>query len=98
MFDDPKALTGANWNDIHIWLQWLWIYAPLVFTFALTMLVAHAFIPSLVATGHLPAGANRLRIPMTGFALGVLVAAVVMMVLVINSTLDVEKFYDRFLI
>ena len=98
MFDDPKALTSANWNDIHLWLQWLWIYVPLVFTLALTLLVAHAFIPSLVATGHLPAGANRLRIPMTGFAVGVLVAAVVMMVLVINSTLDVEKFYDRFLI
>ena len=94
MFDDPKALTTANWHDIHIWLQWLWIYAPLV----LTMLVAHAFIPSLVATRHLPATANRLRVPLTGFAVVVLAAAVVMMVLVINSTLDVEKFYDRFFI
>ena len=98
MFDDPKALTGANWNDIHNWLQWLWIYVTLAFTFALTLLVAHAFIPSLVATRHLPAGANRLRLPLSGFALAVLVAAVVMMVLVINSTLDVEKFYGRFLI
>ncbi len=98
MFDDPKALTSANWDDIHIWLQWLWIYVPLIFTFALTMLVAHAFIPSLVATRHLPAGANRLRIPLTGFAVVVLAAAVVMMVFVINSTLDVEKFYDRYLI
>ena len=98
MFDDPKALTSANWNDIHIWLQWLWIYVPLVFTFVLTMLVAHAFIPSLVATGHLPATANRLRVPLTGFAAVVLVAAVIMMVLVINSTLDVGNIYDRFLI
>ena len=98
MFDDPKAVTTANWQDIHIWLQWLWIYVPLVFTFALTMLVVHALIPSLVATRHLPAGANRLRIPLTGFAAIVLVAAVVMMVLVIDSTLDVEKCYDRLLI
>ena len=98
MFDDPKALTGANWQDIHIWLQWLWIYVPLIFTFALTMLVAHAVIPSLVATGHIPAGVNRLRLPLTGFAVVVLVAAVVTMVLVINSTLDVEKIYDRYLI
>ena len=98
MFDDPKALTGANWHDIHIWLQWLWIYVPLVFTFALTMLVAHAFIPSLVATGQLPANANRLRLPLTGFALLVLAAAVVMMVLVIDSTMNVEKFYNRLLI
>ena len=95
MFDDPKALTSANWHDIHMWLQWLWIYVPLVFTFVFTMLIAHAFIPSLVATKHLPANANRLRLPLTGFAAIVLVAAVVMMVLVINSTLDVGKFYDR---
>ena len=98
MFDDPKALTDANWHDIHIWLQWLWIYVPIVFTFALTMLAAHAFIPSLVATGHLPATANRLRLPLTAFALVLLAAAVVMMVLVIDSTLNVERFYDRLLI
>jgi len=98
MFDDPKSLTGANWHDIHIWLQLLWIYVLLVFTFVFTMLVAHAFIPSLVATRHLPAAANRARLPLTAFAAVILGAAVVMMVLVINSTLDVEKFYDRFLI
>jgi len=97
MFDDPKALTGANWHDIHMWLQWLWIYVPLVFTLVLTLLVAHALIPSLVATRHLPATATRLRLPLTGFAVGVFVAAVFMMFLVINSTLDVEKFYDRWL-
>ena len=95
MFDDPKALTSANWHDIHMWLQWLWIYVPLVFTFAFTMLIAHAFIPSLVATKHLPATANRLRLPLPGFAALILMAAVVMIGLVINSTLDMEKFYDR---
>ena len=61
MFDDPKALTGVNWHDLHVWLQWLWIYLPLVVTFALTVLIAHAIIPSLVTTGHLPATASRLR-------------------------------------
>ena len=59
------------------------------------MLIAHEFIPYLVATNHLPATGNRLLLPLTGFAAIVLVAAVVMMVLVINSTLDAGKFYDR---
>lgn len=98
MLDDPKALTSANWNDVHIWLTWLWTYIPLVLTFALTILTAHAIIPSLISTGHLPQSANRLRLPLTGFALLVLVGAVVIMVFAINKTLDVEKFWDRYLI
>ena len=97
MFEDPKALTSFDWNNIHVWLTLFWIYVPLVLTFALTMLTAHALIPSLVITKHLPASANRARLPLTGFALMVLIAAIVMMVLVINETLNVENFYDRYL-
>lgn len=98
MFDDPKALTSANWNDIHVWLTWFWIYLPLVITFAVTMLTAHAVIPSLIATGHLPASTARWRWPLSGFAFLVFVAAVVVLVLGINKTLDVENFWDRYLI
>ena len=98
MFDDPKALTGANWNDIHFFLQWFWIYFPLVVTVALTVLTAHAIIPSLIITGHLPAKANAVRLPLSLFALVVFAAAVVMLVLGINSTLDVANFWDRYLI
>ena len=98
MFDDPKGLTGVNWNDIHVWLQWFWIYLPLLVTFALTVLTAHAIIPSLISTGHLPSTAQRWRPPLTAFALVVLVAAVVLMVLVISSVLSVTKFWDRLLI
>lgn len=98
MLDDPKALTSANWNDVHIWLTWLWTYIPLVLIFAITILTAHAIIPSLISTGHLPQSANRLRLPLTGFALLLLVGAVVIMVFAINKTLDVEKFWDRYLI
>ena len=98
MFEDPKALTSANWHDIHVWLTYFWTYLPLVFTFAVTMLTAHAVIPSLILTGHLPASAARLRMPLSGFALLVLVAAVVMLVLGISQTLTIETFWDRYLI
>ena len=98
MFDDPKALTSANWNDIHVWLVWFWTYLPLVITFGFSMLTAHAVIPSLINTGHLPDSAGRLRIPLTGFAFLVFIAAVVILVLVMNSTLNLEKFWDRYLI
>mgnify|MGYP001161043177 CR=1 FL=1 len=98
MFDDPKALTSANWNDIHVWLTWFWIYLALVFTFAVTIVTAHAVIPSLVNTRHLPVAANRLRAPLTGFAFLVFVTAVVILVLGIDRTLDLGKFWDRYLI
>jgi len=98
MFDDPKALTSVNWNDIHVWLIWFWVYLPLVVTFALTMLTAHAVIPSLIITGHLPVSASRWRLPLSGFAFIVFTACVVILVLGINKTLDVENFWDRYLI
>ena len=97
MFDDPKALTTVEWNNIHLFLQWIWIYFPLVVTFAITMLTAHALIPSLVITGHLPESAQRLRVPLTGFAVLVFAAGVVIFVLVINSALDVRQIYNRFI-
>ena len=97
MFDDPKALTSVEWNNIHLFLQWFWIYFPIVVTFALTMLTAHALIPSLVITGHLPESAQRLRVPLTGFAALVFAAGVVILVLGINSALDVRQIYNRFI-
>ncbi len=98
MFDDPKALTSVEWNNIHLFLQWFWIYLPIVITFAITMLTAHALIPSLVNTGHLPESTQRLRLPLTAFAALVFVAGVVILVLGINATLDVRQFWDRLLI
>ena len=98
MLEDANALNSGNWNDIHLWLTYFWIYVPLVLTFALTMLTAHAIIPSLVITGHLPQGANRFKLPLTGFAVLVFAAAVVMLVLGIERTLDMERFWDRWLI
>lgn len=98
MLDDPKTLTSANWNDVQNWLRLLWIYLPLVITFAFTILVAHAFIPSLISTGHLPAEAHKVRLPLTMFALMVLIAAAVVMALAMNLTLAVKNFWDRLLI
>ena len=114
MFDDPKPLTSANWENISTWLTYLWIYLPLVITFAFTMLIAHAIIPSLMATGQLPIDPSRspvkvpflstadqvqkLRLLLTGFAMVVLIAAIVLMVLAIDLTLTVREIYDRFLI
>lgn len=95
---DPKALDSTDWNNISLFLQWFWIYFPLVVTFAVTMLTAYALIPSAVATGHLPSSASKLKIPLTAFALLVAVAAIVILIFGINQTLDVRNFWNRLLI
>ena len=81
-----------------MFLQWLWIYFPLVVTFGLTLLTAHAVIPSMVNTGQLPESTQKLRIPLTGIAALLFVAAVVILILGINAQLDVKEIYDRLLI
>lgn len=95
---DPKALTSTDWHNIHLFLQWFWIYLPLVVAFAVTMLTAHALIPSAVTTGHLPPSVARLRIPLTGLALVLAVVAIIILVFGINQTLDVRNFWNRLLI
>ena len=98
MFDDPKALTAVDWQNIHLLLRWLWIYLPLIATGAVTLVIAHAFIPSLVITGHLPEPALKARIPLTAFAVLILAAAAVIIGLAVNQTLTVENFWNRYLI
>ena len=95
---DPKALDSTDWNNIHLFLQWFWIYFPLVVVFAITMLTAYALIPSAVTTGHLPASASKLRLPLIAFALVVAAGAIIMLILGINQTLDVRNFWNRLLI
>ena len=95
---DPKALTSTDWHNIHLFLQWFWIYFPLITTFAITVLTAYALIPSAVATGHLPAGASKLKLPLTVFALLILAGAIIILILGISQTLDVRNFWSRLLI
>lgn len=98
MLDDPKALTSVEWNNIHMFLQWFWIYLPILLTFGITLLTAHAIIPSMVQAGQLPESAQKLRVPMTGFAALLFIAGVVILVLMVNAQLDVRQIYSRVLI
>ena len=98
MLEDPKALTSVEWNNIHMFLQWFWIYFPIVVTFGLTLLVAHAVIPSMVSTGQLPESTQKLRVPLTGVAALLFVAGAIILSLGINAQLDLKAIYDRLLI
>lgn len=96
---DPNALTNIDWANLSSWLTMYWIYFPVVIIFAFTLMIAHAFIPSAVQTGHLPPAFNRLRWPLTIFALLMLAVAIVLMAFIIMlSPHMLGNIYDRFLI
>ena len=85
---EPFGLGSADWANLSNWLTLLWIFFPLVITFAFSMMIAHAFIPSAVETGHLPQKISMLRLPITVFGLVALVGAVILMILVVMQAPD----------
>ena len=96
---EPHILTSVDWINIHNWLTLFWIFFPLMITFAFCMLIAHAFIPSGVMTGHFPPGLGLLRIPLTIIgliALGVAVVLIILVAMMTPGTLD--NIWDRFFV
>ncbi len=96
---DPNALTSADWVNLHNWLTLLWIFFPLVITFAFSMMIAHAFIPSGVMTGHFPPALSRLRLPLT--IIGLLAITVALALFISASFLTphmFNMFWNRFFV
>lgn len=58
---DPQSLTSADWDQVQTTLVYLWVLWLAVIAMALSLLVAHAIIPSLVTTGHVGASVERVR-------------------------------------
>ncbi len=58
---DPQSLTAADWDQIQTTLVYLWVLWVAVITMAMSLLVAHAIIPSLTTTGHLGPRVERIR-------------------------------------
>lgn len=58
---DPDFITRADWSNIGDFLLGLLFVPGLAIFFAINMLVAHALIPSLVASGHIPEDFNKAR-------------------------------------
>ena len=58
---DPSALTAADWDQVTVTLSFIWAFFGAQVSAALNFTLAHAFIPSLVTTGHIPKAANKVR-------------------------------------
>ena len=96
MLPDPIATGSAQWSDIGHLLHNLWFYVAFIISFALTMLTAHAIIPSLVSSGHLDRSAGLLRFSLTVAALVFLAYALTVLSFAVNLAYVLESIYDRF--
>ena len=93
---DPVALTRAEWTDIGQMLTYMWVMLGIVIFFSTNYLIGHVFIPSLVASGHVPAGLQKTR-PLfyALFILGVIATAVTF-VMVIQEGSVISRIYDTY--
>ena len=98
MLEDPGTLSSVNWMNVHLYLTSIWTLAPFVAAFAFSMAAAHLFIPSLISTGDLPDTAKKFRLPLTAFALVLLIPIVFLLVIAVNMWMRVGDFWPRFLI
>lgn len=58
---NPDFVAASDWGALSSLISNLWVFVFSVAVFAFSLLLGHAIIPSLVATGHLPGGAERIR-------------------------------------
>ena len=78
------------------WLHWLWAYFFAIVILAFTFLTAHALIPSLIASGHLPGEANKLRPPIYIGSIVMVGLAILFMVWTVDNSYLLEQIYNRF--
>jgi hypothetical protein len=69
---DPVYITSEDWRDIGNLLTFIWLILLFAIGFGFNFLMAHAIIPSLIGSGHLPQRLNKARRIFYGGAFGAL--------------------------
>ena len=76
-------------------LRFLWAYWFFIIGFALTLLIAHAVVPSLVYTRQLPLSIARLRPMLYLGALGILSFALLFLTLTVINGGVIKDIWER---
>lgn len=92
---DPEPISMSGWVDISSLLLYLGIYIIFIATFAFSILVGVAVIPSLVSTGHIPRQALKVLPLAVGFGIVALMAAGSFLGLVVVGYQDLDDFFPR---
>lgn len=81
---EPQAIDAESWKLISGLLIRLYLFAMSLVIFALSMLIAHGVIPSLVVTRHLPSNVQSIRPVFYGIAAIAIVAVVFFVTNILN--------------
>jgi hypothetical protein len=99
---DPEPLNHVDWRATSLILRWMWMILIFAFFFAAHMLLAHAIIPSLLDSGHVPDGlrerARKLRLPLYVMSFLLLACAAYFITIMVNSSQELHQFWPRSLI
>ena len=58
---DPEYITKADWRDVGNLLTFFWLILLFAIGFGFNFLMAHAIIPSLISSRHLPQSVSKTR-------------------------------------
>tara|TARA_B100000029_G_C17526584_1_gene941844 strand:- start:170 stop:460 length:291 start_codon:yes stop_codon:yes gene_type:complete len=93
---DPQYITGETWSEIGSWLKFLWLFLLFSVGFGFNFLMAHAIIPSLIITGHIPSSINRFRRFFYYSAFAALGGVAFSIITFISRAGIMENVWDRF--
>jgi hypothetical protein len=95
---DPAYLDNEIWHSISVMLRFLWGYVLFALGFAALFLTAHAIIPSLANTGHIPSSITKMRPLVYAAAFGSLLIAIALLTMTLINTGWISKVWDSYLI
>ena len=93
---DPTAPTIAEWGKISDFVTGMTVMVGLVIFFATNVLIGHIFIPSLVASSHIPEKLQKTRPAFYALAVISAAATIFVLTIVIDRAGVIRDIYETF--
>tara|TARA_Y100000758_G_scaffold188569_1_gene134377 strand:- start:503 stop:808 length:306 start_codon:yes stop_codon:yes gene_type:complete len=93
---DPTTPTFAAWADIGDLITGMAVMVGLVVFFSTNMLIGHIFIPSLVASSHIPEKLQKVRPVFYALAVISFAATIFVLTIVIDRAGVIRDIYETF--
>ncbi len=93
---DPSAVSGGEWIEINNLVSSLWLMVGLVLFFVTNLVVGLVFVPTLVASYHIPPKAHKVRPVFYALALTSFAGAVALFVRVFDLAGLLEHVYPTY--
>ena len=93
---DPGSLNIADWLMRLTALRILWLCLLLAPAAAVSLLTAHAIIPSLVDTHSISRNWSLVRFPLYLFGLGTLFIVIILFIIAFANMVFLNDFYPKF--